>query len=140
MTKTVFRVSDKARLKPISSATEISYNIEIPLVASFGMILSNKQTLKALIRLCRCPGWSAPLLFANPRRQVFSRRGPIMRMVECSNHSRHCVLHWTMAIQYQCLVQIHPGKGSAVTRDQRAPGSSLTGVTVLWSLSKTHLS
>ena len=34
--------------------------------------------------------------------------------------------------------------GSAVveclTRDLRAAGSSLTGVTVLWSLSKTHLS
>ena len=29
------------------------------------MILSNKQIIKALIRLCRCAGWSAPLLFAN---------------------------------------------------------------------------
>ena len=27
-----------------------------------------------------------------------------------------------------------------LTRDKRAAGSSLTGVTVLWSLSKTHLS
>ena len=27
-----------------------------------------------------------------------------------------------------------------VTRDRRAAGSSLTGVTALWSLSKTHLS
>ena len=27
-----------------------------------------------------------------------------------------------------------------LTRDRRAVGSSLTGVTVLWSLSKTHLS
>ena len=27
-----------------------------------------------------------------------------------------------------------------LTRDQRAAGSSLTGVTALWSLSKTHLS
>ena len=35
------------------------------------MILSNKQITKALIR-----GWSAPLLFANLRRQVFLRRGP----------------------------------------------------------------
>ena len=29
-----------------------------------------------LIRLCGCSGWSAPVLFANPRRQVFSRQGP----------------------------------------------------------------
>ena len=27
-----------------------------------------------------------------------------------------------------------------LTRDQKAAGSSLTGVTALWSLSKTHLS
>ena len=35
------------------------------------------------------------------------------------------------------------GSGSVVeclTRDGRAAGSSLTGVTALWSLSKTHLS
>ena len=30
----------------------------------------------AQISLRGCAGWSAPLLFANPRRQVFSRRGP----------------------------------------------------------------
>ena len=31
---------------------------------------------KELIRLRGCAGWSAPLLFANLRRQVFSRLGP----------------------------------------------------------------
>ena len=30
--------------------------------------------------------------------------------------------------------------GRGLTRDQRAAGSSLPGVTALWSLSKTHLS
>ena len=40
------------------------------------MILSKKRIIKALIRLRGCAGWSAPVLFANPRRQVFSRRGP----------------------------------------------------------------
>ena len=40
------------------------------------MLLSKKQTTKALIRLRRCAGWSAPVLIANLRRQVFSRRGP----------------------------------------------------------------
>ena len=30
----------------------------------------------ALIRLRGCAGWSAPLLFVNHRRRVFSRRGP----------------------------------------------------------------
>ena len=40
------------------------------------MILSKTRKTKALIRLRGCAGWSAPLLFANHRRQVFSRRGP----------------------------------------------------------------
>ena len=40
------------------------------------IILSNKRISKALISLCGCAGWSAPLLFAKHRRQVFSRRGP----------------------------------------------------------------
>ena len=40
------------------------------------MIPSEKQITKVLIRLRQCAGWSAPVLFPNPRRQVFSRRGP----------------------------------------------------------------
>ena len=40
------------------------------------MILSNKPITNALIRLRRCAGWPAPLLFANLRRQVFSRGDP----------------------------------------------------------------
>ena len=40
------------------------------------MILPNKRITKALIRLRVCAGWSAPVLFANLQRQVFSRRGP----------------------------------------------------------------
>ena len=44
------------------------------------MVLYNTQITKALIRLRGCAGWSAPVLFANPQRQVFSRRGPIRMM------------------------------------------------------------
>ena len=40
MTKPVFGVSNKARLKPVSSASEASYKIEISPVASLDMILS----------------------------------------------------------------------------------------------------
>ena len=40
------------------------------------MILSKKRITKALIRLCGCAGWSAPVLFTNPRRQAFSPRSP----------------------------------------------------------------
>ena len=39
------------------------------------MILSKRRITRGLIRLRRCAGWSAPVLFANPRRQVFSQRG-----------------------------------------------------------------
>ena len=75
-TKPVFRVSDKASYKPVSSSTVTSKNIEISLEASLDMILSTKRITKALIRLRGCADWSAPVLFATPRRPVFSRRGP----------------------------------------------------------------
>ena len=39
-------------------------------------MLSKQGITKALIRLRGCAGWSAPLLFANRQRQVFSRLGP----------------------------------------------------------------
>ena len=74
--KPVFWVSDKVRFKPVSSATETSKNMETSLVASLDMILSKKRITKALISLGGHPDWSALVLFANPRRQVLSRRGP----------------------------------------------------------------
>ena len=37
----------------------------------FGHNIFNKRITKALIILCGCAGWSAPLLFATPRRQFF---------------------------------------------------------------------
>ena len=40
------------------------------------MILSKKRITKALISLPGCAGCSAPVLFPNTRRQVFSRQGP----------------------------------------------------------------
>ena len=64
-TKPVFRVSDKERLKPVSSATETSYKILS--VASLDMILSKKRITKTLIRLHGWAGcWSVHLLFTNP--------------------------------------------------------------------------
>ena len=76
--KPVFRVSDKVSSNQCPQLQRLArkLKIEISLVASLDMILSNKQITKALIRLCGCAGWSAPLLFANSQIQVFSRRGP----------------------------------------------------------------
>ena len=55
---------DQVRLKPACSATEASYSLESLKLASIGIILSRKQTAKALIRLYGRAGWSVPLLFA----------------------------------------------------------------------------
>ena len=82
--KPVFGVSDKVRFKPACSATETSQKKEISLVASLDMELYKTRITKTLIRLHGCAGWSAPVLFANPRRQVFSRRGPFQSdMFDC---------------------------------------------------------
>ena len=62
--KPVFWVGDQVRLKPVCSADETSYGLEISVIASRGVTLSNQRTRKALIRLRGCAGWSAPLLFA----------------------------------------------------------------------------
>ena len=75
-TKPVFGISEKTRLKQVSSATGTGQKIEILLVASLEIMLFNKQITKALIRLRGCPGWSAAVLFANLLKQVFSLRGP----------------------------------------------------------------
>ena len=42
------------------------------------MVLFKKRITKALIRLRGCAGWSAPVLFTNLRRQVFSCQGPFV--------------------------------------------------------------
>ena len=60
----VFGVCNQLRLKPACSATETSLGLEISAIARRGIILSRQRTTKALIRLRRCAGWSAHLLFA----------------------------------------------------------------------------
>ena len=73
------------------------------------MILSNEGIKKALIRLRGCAGWSAPMLFVNPRRPVFSSRdpytinqgrrrvfksGPAGEIIECRWHERGTLSLW----------------------------------------------
>ena len=71
--KPVFWVSEKA----ISNQSPQLQRLSRKFVASLHMILSKKRITKVLIRMRGCAGWSAPVLFANPRWQVFSCRGPI---------------------------------------------------------------
>ena len=42
----------------------VQYNAEILCVASLSTILSWERTIKALIRLRGCVGWSVPMMFA----------------------------------------------------------------------------
>ena len=66
--KPVFGVCDQIRLKPACSAIETSKGLE-----SRGIILSRRQTTKALIRLRGCAGWSAPLLFAYGKKRFLMK-------------------------------------------------------------------
>ena len=75
--KPVLGVSDKVRFKPACSAVETRKKIEISLIASLDMKLSNKRIAKVLIRLHGCAGWSATLLFANPLKTGFLVSQPI---------------------------------------------------------------
>ena len=59
-----------------AKATQVK--IDISLEAGIDMIFSKKRITKALISLRGCAGWSGPVLLANPRRQVFSRGGPVI--------------------------------------------------------------
>ena len=53
MRKCVFRISDQVRFKRAYSATETSYKIEISLVASLYMILSNNKGADQTARMRR---------------------------------------------------------------------------------------
>ena len=48
------------------------------------MFLSKKRKTKAPIRLRGIAGWSGPVLFTNPRRQVFSCCGPYNSVFQIS--------------------------------------------------------
>ena len=61
------------------------------------MIIYKTRITKALIRLSGCAGWSAPVLFTNPRRQVFSCHGPFKLGVKVEQnvalYHQHHVTH-----------------------------------------------
>ena len=70
-TKPVFRASDKARHKPVSSAMETSLKIEISLVASLDMILNKSADQSARMHRLVCA-----LFVRKNQRQAFLCRGP----------------------------------------------------------------
>ena len=95
------------------------------------MILSSKIITKALISLRRCAGWSAPLLFTNPGRQVLSRWGPYHNYAKDTRnsvslhlspyHSKY-ILYWkwwrsrSVGFLGSHLIRIHTDFYSAVNK------------------------
>ena len=72
--KPVFGVSFKQVSNRSPQLQRLSRKIEISSVPSLHMQLSKTRITKVLIRLRECAGWSGPVLFANPWRQVFSQQ------------------------------------------------------------------
>ena len=64
MRKPIVGVFDQVGLKPTCSATETSYKRAISDIEARRIILSRQRITKTLIRLRRCAGLSASLLFA----------------------------------------------------------------------------
>ena len=75
-------VCNQIRLQPACSATETSSSLETSNTESTGIILSRQWSTKALIRLSGYAGWSAHLMFAYSKRQVFSWCGSIIIQVK----------------------------------------------------------
>ena len=65
VSKSVFRVSDKTSLKPVSSAHRLARKLKFHLYQVKVSYFPKKQITKVLTSLPRRAGWSAPLLFAN---------------------------------------------------------------------------
>ena len=66
--------------KPVSNQypqlQRLARKLKIRLLEGYIRFFLKKRITKALIRLGGCAVWSAPVSFANSRRQVFSRQGP----------------------------------------------------------------
>ena len=85
--KPAFGVCDLEMLNSACSATETSKIIEIFCAESLDIFYFQKANTvtKALTRLHRCVGWSAPLVFAC-NKKVFSRQGPYKPL--CDKHQQ----------------------------------------------------
>ena len=117
--KPVFGVSDQVISTQACSTTEISKESEFSLECFSAMIISNK----ALIRLCKCAGWSVPLSFANPEDSFFRIKAHMCfptRSIYSLKMIYFFVFSWLpIEKMHICLL------------DWRAAGSSLTGITML---------
>ena len=90
-----------------------NWNFTVP---KLHMQLSKKWITMALIRLCGCSGWSEPVLFANPRRQVqiiymwhLTSRYDLDLLSGCLKCSLHITsIWWTTSWNIYIIWQVWP--------------------------------
>ena len=138
---------DQQRLRPACAyavaVAGILYDCEATDRTSFGVFKLKRRGgcigsyESTLVKMPHC--WKphvAVHIYFSPR---WSRLSSVLRwsiccrlfIVDCCSHS---------VVILSCLEKRSGSVVECLTRDRKAAGSSLTGVTALWSLSKTHLS
>ena len=80
-TNSVFGVSDKVRLKPVSSATKINYKNEASLVASLYMILFKRRIKKGAYQPVHPRKLIGIVLVHTPEKQFFLASRPMSKQM-----------------------------------------------------------
>ena len=108
--KPVFGVSDKARLKPVSSATWTSYKFEISLVAILDMILSNKRITKGADQTERMQRLVCVFVVGKPPKTGFLMWRPFLKWIVCFVAFRPKSTAMVMAGRSIHLTTLFPGQ------------------------------
>ena len=101
--KPVFRFQTKWISYQSPQLQSLAWKLKVSSIARLHIILSIKLITKTLIRQRGCAGWSAPVFFANPPRQVFWCYSPYHPRTWSDESSSlgHCK-HWGL-FQYRTL-------------------------------------
>ena len=99
--KPVFGISDKARLKPVCSATEV----EILLGTNLDIVLSNQGITKALIRLRICAAGLCFFCLQTPEDRFSCVKAHLMINSECLCNL--AVQNWFLLLKSLTLEHIH---------------------------------
>ena len=92
-------VSTKSVSNQSPQLKRLAWKLKFHLQQVYIWYFPKSKKKKALIRLRGCAGWSAPLLFTNPPRQGFSRRGPYYSCIYDP-----CNSEWTASYVFFCFV------------------------------------
>ena len=91
-------VSTKSVSNQSPQLKRLAWKLKFHLQQVYIWYFPKSKKKKALIRLRGCAGWSAPVLFTNPRRQGFSRRGPYYSCIYDP-----CNSEWTASHVFFCF-------------------------------------